>query len=66
MIDPVLAQIFTTTIKFGVCGTVVALCMRYFGRATPGPRLDQAAAIGFLIGAGWGAFFGVFEALLVR
>ena len=64
MVDPALMQIMFTTMNFGVCGSLVGVAMRYMQRDQPGPRLDQAAAVGFLIGAGWGAFYGIFQSLL--
>ena len=66
MIDPVLTQIFLTTFTYGACGSLVAAFFRFLNRKHPGPRLDQSAAIGFLIGAAFGAFFGIFRSLLVR
>ncbi len=66
MIDPVLTKILFTTFSYGACGSLVAVVVRFVNRDQPGPRLDQAAAIGFLIGAAFGAFFGIFQSMLVR
>lgn len=66
MIDPVLVQILLKSLTYGICGSLVAVGMRFFTRSQPGPRLDQSAAVGFLIGAAFGAFFGIFQSLLVR
>jgi hypothetical protein len=66
MFNPVLVAIILKTLGYGACGSVVGVVLRFLGRRNPGPRLDQAAAIGFLIGAGFGATFGIFQALLVR
>ena len=65
MIDPVLKQIFLTAFSFGACGAVVGGVMRFINRRQPGPRWDQALAVGFLIGAAFGAFFGIFQSLTV-
>ena len=66
MIDPVLTRLLLTTIIWGVCGSALAVVMRIFNRSQEGPRLDQTAAVGFLIGAAFGAFFAVFNSMLVR
>ena len=66
MNDPVLGQILLTTFKYGVCGSGVAIALRWWTRHQPGPRLEQIAGVGFLIGAGFGALFGIFESLLTR
>lgn len=66
MIDPILAKIFTTTFTYGLCGSVASLVVRFMNRDKPGPRLDQAAAIGFLVGAAFGAFIGIFASMQMR
>ena len=66
MIDPALVQIFLSTLTYGICGSLVATVVRFMNRDKPGPMLHQVAAVGFLIGAGFGAFFGVFESMLTR
>jgi hypothetical protein len=66
MIDPVLTAILLKTFAYGVGGSLIAVVVRLLKRGEPGPRLDQAAAVGFLIGAGFGAFFAIFQSLLVR
>ena len=66
MIDPVLTKILLTTFSYGVCGSLVGVVMFFFNRNKPGPRFDQFAAIGFLVGAGFGAFFGIFQSMMVR
>ena len=66
MIDPGLSRILLTTFTYGVCGSLVAAVVRFMGRKDPGPRIDQAAAVGFLIGAAFGAFFAIFQSMLVR
>ena len=66
MIDPGLSSILITTFTYGACGSLVAGVMRIMHRDKPGPRIDQAAAVGFLIGAAFGAFFGIFESMMVR
>jgi len=65
MIDPALTQILLTTFAYGVCGSFVAVVMQIANRQKPKPRFDQAAAVGFLIGAAFGAFFAIFQAMLV-
>jgi len=66
MIDSALTKVFLTAFASGVCGSLIAVVMRLANRKKPGPRIDQAAAIGFLIGAAFGAFFGIFQSMLVR
>jgi len=66
MIDPTLSKILITTFTYGACGSLVACVMRFIHRDKPGPRFDQAAAIGFLIGGSFGAFFGIFKSMMVR
>ncbi len=66
MIDPVLTTILLKTFAYGVGGSLIAVVARLLKRNEPGPRLDQAAAVGFLIGAGFGAFFAIFQSMMVR
>ena len=66
MLDPVLTKILLMTFTYGACGSIAAMVVWFFNRAKPGPRFDQAAAIGFLVGAAFGAFFGIFQTMLVR
>lgn len=66
MIDPALVTIFVTALTYGVCGSLVAVAIRFMSRQQPGPRLDQSAAVGFLVGAAFGALFGIFGSLLTR
>jgi hypothetical protein len=67
MIDPLLAKILTTAFTYGLCGSCAAIVVWFLGRRdNPSRRFDQAAAIGFLIGAAFGAFFGIFQSMLVR
>ena len=64
MIDPVLATLLWSTLTYGLCGSAAGVGMRLLTRGE-GPRLDQSAAVGFLIGAAFGAFFGIFRSLTV-
>jgi hypothetical protein len=66
MLEPVLVNILLKTFTYGACGSLAAVVVRFLDRSKSGPRLDHAAAIGFLIGAGFGAFFGIFQSMLVR
>jgi hypothetical protein len=66
MIDPVLTTILLKTFGYGMGGSLIAVAARLLKRNAPGPRLDQAAAVGFLIGAGFGAFFAIFQSMMVR
>jgi hypothetical protein len=66
MIDPALIKLLLTTFAYGVCGSLAAVVVWFINRKQPGPRFDQAAAVGFLVGAAFGAFFGIFQSLLVR
>ncbi len=66
MIDPVLSTILLKTFAYGVGGSLIATVLRLLKRNQPGPRLEQAAAIGFLIGAAFGAFFAIFQSMMVR
>ena len=66
MIESTLAQILMTAFSYGVCGSLVAAVVSFINRSKPGPRFDQAAAIGFLVGGAFGAFFGIFQAMLLR
>ena len=66
MSDPVLAKALLTTFTYGVCGSLAATAARVVNRKKPGLRLDQAAAVGFLVGAAFGAFFATFQSILVR
>jgi len=66
MIDPVLSKIFVTAFTYGICGSLASAAVFFFNRGKEGPSLGQAAAVGFLIGAAFGAFFGIFQTMLVR
>ena len=66
MIDPALTKVLLTTFTYAVFGSLVAVVGRFLNRAKPGPRYDQAAAVGFLVGAAFGALFGLFQSILVR
>ena len=66
MIDPELTALLWRVFLFACCGAVVAIGGRLWNRNTPGPQLDQAAAIGALVGAAFGALIGVFESMLNR
>ena len=66
MIDPVLAKVLLTAFTCGVCGSLVSVVLRFMNRSKPGPRLGQAAAVGFLLGVAFGAFFGIFQSMLIR
>jgi membrane associated rhomboid family serine protease len=66
MIDPVLSKILVTTLTYGVCGSLASTVVFFLNRKKEGPSIGQAAAVGFLIGAAFGAFFGIFQAMLVR
>jgi hypothetical protein len=63
--DPGLTKILLTTITYGACGSLVAAVMRFVNRDKSGPRLDQVMAVGFLVGAAFGAFIGIFQSMLV-
>ena len=65
MLDPALITILTTTLSYGLCGSIVATAVRLIHRRDPGPRYHQAAAVGFLVGAAFGAFFGIFRSMMV-
>ena len=65
MFDPELIRILLKTFSYGVCGSLAATVVWFFNRRQPRPRLDQAAAVGFLVGAAFGAMFGIFESMLV-
>jgi hypothetical protein len=66
MIDPVLTQVFVTTLTYGLCGSLAAVIVWLVNRQKAGPRFDQAAAVGFVVGAAFGAFIGIFQSLLAR
>lgn len=66
MFDPVLVKILSSTFTYGICGSLAAMAVRFLTRNTPGPRLDQSAAVGFLVGASFGAFSGIFQSMLTR
>ena len=65
MLDPGLVKILTTAVTYGICGSLAASIVRFINRSKPGPRVDQAAAVGFLVGAAFGACFGIFQSMLV-
>jgi len=66
MFSPDLMQILTSTFTYGACGCLASVAVFLFNRGKAGVRLDQAAAIGFLIGAAFGAFFGIFQTMMNR
>jgi len=66
MIDPILTTILLKTFAYGVGGSLIATVLCLLKRNQPGPRLDQTAAVGFLFGAAFGAFFAIFQSMLVR
>jgi hypothetical protein len=66
MFDPVLAQVLSTMLTYGACGSLAAALVRILNRAQPGPRVDQSAGIGFLVGAAFGAFLGIFQSMMAR
>ena len=64
--NPVLSQILVMTVACGCCGSLAAVAVRFINWSKEGPRIDQVAGVGFLIGAAFGAFFGIFESLMNR
>ena len=66
MFDPELIRILGKMVSYGVCGSLAAAIVWFFNRRQPRPRLEEAAAVGFLVGAAFGAMFGIFESMLVR
>lgn len=66
MIDPGLATILISAFKYGVVGSLLFAFGRVLNRKKEGPKLDQAAAIGFLVGASFGAFIGIFQSMTDR
>ena len=67
MIDPQLAKILVTTLSFGASGSLVAGTLRawhLWRHKEVGPGIGQAAAIGFLLGAAWGAFHAIFQSMV--
>lgn len=61
MLDPLLTKALFTTIGYGVCGSLVGAILRLVNRKSEGPRLDQSAAVGFVVGAAWGALVVAFQ-----
>jgi hypothetical protein len=66
MIVPTLVKILLTTLGYGVGGMLVGVVLRVINRKKDGPRLDQSAAVGFLVGAAWGSLIAVFQSLIAR
>lgn len=64
MIDPAVKALLQTAFTYALCGMLVAVVLRYRNRKEPGPRLDQAAAVGFLIGGAFGALMGIFRTMM--
>ncbi len=64
--DPVLIQVLWTTFTFSCCGSLAAAGLQFWNRKQEGPGLDQAAAVGALIGAAFGALVGIFQSMLSR
>ena len=65
MFEASLVKILITTVTYGVCGSLAATGVRFINRKKPGPRIDQAAAVGFLVGAAFGASFGILQSMLI-
>ena len=65
MIDPALARLIGVVLGSGTVGSLIGIALASFNRGK-GVRFDQSAAVGFLIGAAFGAFFGIFESMLGR
>ena len=66
MIDATLSRILVATFSFGACGALAAIGVSFLNRKTAGPRIDQVAAVGFLVGAAFGACIGIFQSMLAR
>ncbi len=66
MFNLALTTILLSTFTYGACGSLASVAVFFFNRGKGGVRLDHAAAIGFLIGAAFGAFFGIFQSMLTR
>ncbi len=64
MIDSSLTSILLTALTYGLCGSLVGGVMRLLNRSQAGPRIDQAAAVGFLVGGAFGAIVGMFRSLI--
>ena len=61
MLDPLVTKALFTVIGYGLCGSLVGAILRFVNRKSAGPRLDQSAAVGFVIGAAWGALVVAFR-----
>ena len=66
MFDPTIGKALLTTLAWGLGGSLVGALLRVINRKKPGPRLDQSAAIGFLVGAAWGALLVAFQSIAGR
>ena len=66
MFDPTVTKALFTTLAYGVGGCLVAVVLRFINRKKEGPRLDQSAAVGFLVGAAWGALMVAFQSIAGR
>lgn len=64
--SPTLVAILLKTFSYAACGSLAAVALRLWNRGTPGPSLDQSAGVGALVGAGFGAMFGIFKAMMTR
>ena len=64
MFDPVLVNILLTTFVCGACSSLAAVVVRFLDRRKSGVRLEHAAAIGFLIGAAFGALYAIFQSMV--
>ena len=63
--DSGLMKLLAVTIASGAVGSTAGAIACWFSRE-PKIRLDYALAVGFVIGAALGAFFGVFESIIGR
>ena len=66
MIDPGLVGILTKVVAYGFASSIAAGILRLVNRDNFGPDLSQSLAIGFLVGATFGAIVGMFDSLLDR
>ena len=64
MIDPSLSKLFFTMLSYGAAGAAVGVGLRLWKRNESSLGLGETAGIGFLLGLAWGAFYGIFQALV--